>query len=168
MKTCICNNCNKSFEIENKEFNRKIKKNTPFYCSRTCFAIVNNKKRDYSERMATNIKGSRIKSDPFKFYIKVCKQRNKENNLSLDYLRNLWISQKGICPYTKVNLVLNSHLKNVTNKDIRYLASIDRIDPSKGYIEGNVQFTSTAINYMKHSMSMQDTIEFLQIIKKNV
>lgn len=60
-----------------------------------------------------------------------------------------------MCPYTKLKLVLPSQ----DNKDIPFghLASLDRIDSSKGYIEGNVQFVSTPINYMKNTMSDSET-----------
>ena len=46
-------------------------------------------------------------------------------------------------------------------------ASLDRIDSSKGYTKDNVEFVSTSINYMKNSMSKEDTLELIQIIKSN-
>ena len=45
-----------------------------------------------------------------------------------------------------------------------YTASLDRIDSSKGYEIGNVQFISTAINYMKNTMSHEDTLKLCEII----
>lgn len=45
-----------------------------------------------------------------------------------------------------------------------YTASLDRIDSSKGYEIGNVQFISTAINYMKNTMSHEDTLKLCKII----
>lgn len=38
-----------------------------------------------------------------------------------------------------------------------FTASVDRIDSSKGYIPGNIQFVSTCINYLKNTMSDKDT-----------
>ena len=49
-----------------------------------------------------------------------------------------------------------------------YTASLDRIDSSKGYVIGNVQFISTALNYMKNNMSHNDTIKLCNIIAKHV
>ena len=39
-------------------------------------------------------------------------------------------------------------------------ASLDRIDSTKGYIEGNVQFVTTQANLSKHIMSMSELYEF--------
>lgn len=107
-----------------------------------------------------------MKENPFKYYYRNCKRRNHEFNLDLEYLEQLWNIQKGICPYTKVRLTLNTHQKQL--KDFRYSASLDRIDSSKGYIKGNVQFISTAINYMKSTMSDLECKEFLLQISKNL
>lgn len=167
---CFCQNCGISFNKPNNEYNRKIKLNTPFYCSQSCSTSIANSKRDFSCFVNKNTnKGRRIKSNPFKFYIKVCKQRKYENTMTLEYLEKIWKIQNGVCVYTNIPLILNTHLKGgELKKDIRFLASLDRIDSSLGYIEGNVQFISTAINMMKNSMSHEDTIEFLQIIKSSI
>lgn len=106
------------------------------------------------------------KKNPFKYYYRNCKRRKYEFNLTLEYLEELWKEQNGICPYTKIKLNLNCHAHQ--NKDFRYNASLDRIDSSKGYIKGNVQFISTAINYMKQSMSDEQCKEFLIQIRNNL
>jgi hypothetical protein len=165
---CTCNYCHKEFNKPLREYTRKIKKETLFYCSLTCSAKENNKNRDISYLKQYSNKGKNIKHNPFKFYIKICKQRKYEFDLTLEYLKIIWDNQKGICPYSKVKLYLNTHSKLKINKDIRYMASLDRIDSNKGYIQGNVQFVSVAINLMKQSMTHDDTFEFLQIIKNNI
>ena len=43
-------------------------------------------------------------------------------------------------------------------------ASLDRIDSSKGYIKGNIQFISTPINYMKSTMTDSEVKSFLKLI----
>jgi len=45
---------------------------------------------------------------------------------------------------------------NFTNKN---KLSIDRIDSSKGYVEGNIQLVCRAVNYAKHALSQQEFIE---------
>jgi hypothetical protein len=44
-------------------------------------------------------------------------------------------------------------------------ASLDRIDSTKGYIKGNVEFVCLAINYAKNKFSKEDTLTFLNEIK---
>lgn len=78
----------------------------------------------------------------------------------------LWEKQKGVCPYTGIKLKLAEYKAN--HNDPIYTASLDRIDSNKGYIKGNVQFISTAINYMKNNMSNEDTIKLCKIIAKHV
>lgn len=41
-------------------------------------------------------------------------------------------------------------------------ASLDRIDSSKGYIEGNVEFVCSAINLAKNNFSKEAMVSFLQ------
>ena len=46
-------------------------------------------------------------------------------------------------------------------KDLRNAtASLDRIDSSKGYIEGNVQWVHKKINYMKQQFNQTEFIEW--------
>jgi len=66
-----------------------------------------------------------------------------------------------LCVYSKVQLIhptpgSNSHL---------YTASVDRIDSSLGYVKGNVQFISIAMNHMKANMSDEDMFKLLAILK---
>lgn len=55
-------------------------------------------------------------------------------------------------------------LKYKQNRKLIQIVCDNRIDSSKGYEIGNVQFISTAINYMKNTMSHEDTIKLCNII----
>ena len=108
-----------------------------------------------------------LTNDKTKLYTyKNSKKRFKDFNLTLEYLKQLWEEQKGICPYTGIQLCLAEYKAN--HNDPIYTASLDRIDSSKGYTIGNVQFISTAINYMKNTMSHEETINLCNIIAKHV
>lgn len=52
-------------------------------------------------------------------------------------------------------------------EDFNYLASLDRIDSSKGYTKDNVQWTSVSINHAKNGMSHSQMVEFIKLIKNN-
>lgn len=166
MKTtkCLCSYCGTSFDKPTNEYNRRIAKNSNLYCSRRCTgkALYVN----FGDKVNTKPPINTGKANPFKYYLRNCKKRFQEVNIDLEYLENLWDEQKGICPYTHVSLVLNNHSHR--HSDIRYTASLDRIDSSKGYIKGNIQFISMAVNFMKHTMSHEDLVEFLLQITKNL
>ena len=68
--------------------------------------------------------------------------------VSLEYLWNLFESQKQICAIT------GDYIESIDN------ASLDRIDSNGGYTEGNVQWTTYQANVSKHTMSMNELYEF--------
>ncbi len=79
-------------------------------------------------------------------------KRNLEFTVSITYLYDLYTTQKGLCAYTgeSINLPINvKQLRGENNEDI---ASLDRIDNDKGYVEGNLQWVCKRVNYMKHTM----------------
>ena len=76
------------------------------------------------------------------------KARNIEFNVSIDYLWNLFLQQNNTCAITGDII------------DDFKQASLDRIDSSKGYIEGNVQWVTAQANLSKHVMTMDQLYEF--------
>jgi len=71
------------------------------------------------------------------------KVRNLNLFVSPEFLNELWIKSNGICALSGIKLDLNS------------TASLDRIDSSIGYIEGNVQWVHKDINKMKNDLDEQ-------------
>lgn len=142
--TVKCDFCGKLFNKTVKEYNRNQKLGRRHFCSRSCSAKSK-------------------KGTDFKYIIRNSKRRCKEFNITSDYLQELWDKQQGICPYTGLNLVIPTY-QNVNSIDITIKASLDRIDSSKGYIIGNVQFVSYPINLMKTTMSDIDTKKYLKSI----
>lgn len=68
--------------------------------------------------------------------------------VSIEYLWNLFQEQKQICAIT------GDYIPSIEE------ASLDRIDSSKGYIEGNVQWVTQQANLSKHIMTMEQLYEF--------
>lgn len=162
-----CDCCGKEFEKPLSEYNRNLKLGRANYCSRACSGKScnkNNKQKGNLSSLKFNVR--RDEYTPFRYYLRNAKRRYKDFNLTLEYLKELWENQKGICPYTGIALQLADY-KNNHNSPI-YTASLDRIDSTKGYIIGNVQFISTAINYMKNTMSHEDTCKLCNIIAKHI
>ena len=80
--------------------------------------------------------------------VKSATKRHKEFNVSIEYLWNLFKSQKQICAIT------GEYIESIEE------ASLDRIDSSKDYIEGNLQWTTYRANVSKHTMTMEQLYDF--------
>lgn len=65
--------------------------------------------------------------------------------VSMAYLWNLYIEQNKICALTGMPITI--YQSCLSRKDCA--ASVDRIDSTKGYIEGNVQWIHKDVNKMK-------------------
>lgn len=160
----VCNGCNSTFDRAVSEVKRNEKLSRPSYCSRSCLAISNNKNPNIRRnRNPPPIGSNTDEFTPFRWYFRNAKRRTtKDNNLTLEYLKEIWEFQKGKCPYSNIDLILNTYSTNVSDRI--YSASLDRIDSSKGYVKGNVQFVSLSINFMKHTMSHEDTLKLCNLI----
>jgi len=158
-----CDYCNKYYDKHLSEYKRNKSKNRHSFCSRSCAVIFGNKLPRI--RHCEHLKKYKRKEISLLYYMKIIKQRFKEINITIVDLEEQWNIQKGICPYSGIHLELASHTKTHINPIFR--ASLDRKDSSKGYVKGNIQFVSTCINYMKNTISHEDTIKLCQLISKN-
>ena len=79
---------------------------------------------------------------------KSAKRRNYEFLVSIQYLTDLYLSQNKCCAIT------GDFLPDLEK------ASLDRIDSSKGYVEGNVQWVTIQANLSKHIMTMEELYDF--------
>jgi hypothetical protein len=172
----VCANikCNKEFEKEDKEYRRQIKKGRiEFFCTRNCAAIKNNLDNPRSGNIDNLISDNRRDEfTPFKYYINRGKYRSLETkrydcNITTLYLKNLWEQQEGICPITGWNLILPKDSAYPWNKKLPNNASLDRIDNSKGYIEGNVRFIAFIANMARNEFSDDQVIEFCKATTEN-
>jgi hypothetical protein len=176
--TLECGTCKKDFEKPKGEYNRRLRLGkTKFYCCLSCAKktpesikhIVDNRS-GYPVWELNNPKRYDEYS-MFRPFMKVVKQRNKEWNISLEYLKELWESQDGTCPFTGFKLEARTHYSyksgisgnGNTPLNIK-VASLDRIDNSKGYIVGNVRFVSVMFNYARNIFSDEEVVEFAKAI----
>lgn len=80
--------------------------------------------------------------------------REYEWGISIEYLEQLYEAQDGKCALTGEVLSLHRQRRGRTT------ISIDRIDNSKGYVEGNIQLITFQANIAKSNYSMDELIEF--------
>ena len=87
------------------------------------------------------------------------KRRGTEKNLPFDidikYIWDLFLKQDRKCAITGEIIKFNKTLRNCDGA-----ASLDRIDSSKGYVKGNVQWVHKCINFMKLDMSEEVFFEW--------
>lgn len=90
------------------------------------------------------------------------KRRNLEFNIEAKFLWELFLKQNKKCALSGMDIYFSDC------SDSRFIyekmtASLDRIDSSKGYFEGNVQWVHKWVNTMKWDLTDQ---EFIDICRK--
>lgn len=83
------------------------------------------------------------------------RSRGLECTITSEYILDLFIKQNKKCAISGIDITIN--LENFRDST----ASLDRIDSSKGYIEGNVQWVHREINKMKFNFSQDHFINWM-------
>lgn len=83
--------------------------------------------------------------------LRAVKDRSEE--LSLDFLENLYFEQKGLCALSKEPM---TYLQIGGNKKVPTNISIDRIDSNLGYTEINTQLVCHRVNIMKFDGTLEE------------
>lgn len=103
-----------------------------------------------------------IRNAYFKEIKRKALQRNKTFDISKEYVWELYQKQDGRCALSNTPITFGRlQYKYETT------ASLDRIDSSKGYIEGNVQWVHKLVNLMKNSISESNFIDICTSIVDN-
>lgn len=82
----------------------------------------------------------------FKDIKRSAKRRNKEFSLTLEYISGLFEQQQQRCALSGLEIDFGRA------RSAKTTASLDRIDSSLGYVEGNVQWVHKDINMMKKNL----------------
>lgn len=165
--TFVCDCCGKECQKPLSEYNRNKRLGRHNFCSRRCACIFNNKycKKTLTEKARIhllNICNNRHDEfTGFRYILRNISKRFKDVDIDLQYLKDLWEQQKGICPYTGIHMSLPTYKHN---SDYFVTASLDRIDSSKGYVKGNLQYVVLPINFLKSTMSDLAVKRFLKQI----
>ena len=163
----VCNHCRKEFLKDSSEVKRNFKLNRFNYCSLSCSKKTKQnlellKKIRYNNTSHLNSNNRKDKYSHLRIHYRKIQSRNKDFNLTLEDMLEIWNNQQGKCVYTKVDL---QPTKYKGYNDPRYTMSVDRIDSTKGYTKSNIQFVSVSMNYMKHTMTHKQVLEYLQFLK---
>ena len=174
----MCASCGKQTEKPATEIKRQQKKGkTKFYCNLKCSGKNNcNHLEIYRKQTSEIIKkycGNRQDEySPFRYHLNISKKRSQKYNrnfdLTLEFLKELWVKQNGKCAAT--GLVLDT--KYIQTKKQRknkspYQASLDRIDNNKGYTKDNVRFVCYMFNIARNDFSDEQVLDFCQKVTEN-
>jgi hypothetical protein len=85
--------------------------------------------------------------------------RNIEFSISMDDVYNLIVENNFKCALSGMDISFNSF-------GLKHPASIDRIDSSKGYINGNIQVIHKDLNFMKQRYSQEYFIKVCDMVSK--
>lgn len=91
------------------------------------------------------------------------KKRNLIFDLNPEYAWMLFRNQDGQCAISGSKIVLDKKYKSKASL-CNQTASLDRIDSSKGYIEGNVQWVHKDVNFLKGKMTELTLIQWCKKI----
>jgi hypothetical protein len=84
-------------------------------------------------------------------------EKNYDFDLTVKYLKDLYAKQNGLCYLSGLRLEVSG-----TNA-----ISLDRLDSSKGYIQGNVLFCCLSINKIKSDLSIDDFIKYCSYVAEH-
>ena len=87
--------------------------------------------------------------------------RNMEFNITIEYVADLYKKQEGRCAISGMDIdIQGTPWKGQTG-------SLDRIDSSKGYVEGNVQWVHKIVNEMKWDLEEEEFFSIVKLIYKH-
>jgi hypothetical protein len=82
------------------------------------------------------------------------------SDLTVDYLVDLYNKQDGYCYYSGEKMIFGW----IDGKINHNTMSLDKLDPSKGYVQGNVVWCSYLVNTMKQDLTENEFYEMLSKI----
>ena len=83
-------------------------------------------------------------------------RRNIEFDITIEYIWEIFVKQNKKCALSGKDLKFGRIVRDKKGKNV----SVDRIDSSKGYVNGNIQWIDKQINIMKNNLN---ETEFLQL-----
>lgn len=90
-------------------------------------------------------------------------RRGYEFNLTVEYLQDLLESQNFKCALSNEPIFIGYQDEGRTDPKL-WTGSLDRIDSTIGYKEGNVQFVTKTINFMKQHYSQDEFIRQCKLV----
>ena|ERR1035437_228002 len=90
--------------------------------------------------------------------------RGFEYSISKEYLWDLFLKQNRKCALTGLDIYFGIYGNKKQNGGRNQTASLDRVDSTRGYVEGNVQWVHKDINNIKQDYSMKELLNYCKLI----
>jgi hypothetical protein len=168
--TVTCVACLNPHTIRRGEWNRSLRKNPDykFYCSNACHAKHARKYNlgkhlGFGDAKHLNPGNRQDEFSPFRYFMLKARNRRKfdQTDLDLPFLKALWDQQRGRCAISGIEMLLPSGVgKWMEDTGNPWKPSLDRIDSTRGYIKGNVQYVTVIANFCKQRFLDEDVIRF--------
>lgn len=157
---CDCDNIPKSpFRLY------ALKNNNTKSCG-CLFREVNSKSGENSNRWRGH---GEISGVYFNQILSMSKKRGINFDISIEEIWQLFLIQDKKCALTGLPLIINTRRYQRVDapKENNGTASLDRIDNSKGYEAGNIQWVHKNINIMKNIFPQQEFIAYCHLVAEN-
>lgn len=142
--------CNKCIADEKRQYEKELRLKNP--------ELVKSRSRKYVGRLRVENPKKYTCAQMRSSSAKRAKVYELEHNIDTEYVISIAVD---ICPILNVEIRYGGGEKN------DYSASLDRINPKKGYIKGNVQVISLKANLMKSNANERELILFSRWVSKN-
>lgn len=150
MKTKSCSKCGQEKTLENFYYHksRKLYMSSCKECnSKSCVKYQTNKRKEKDIKFVANMRASEIR--------RKCKQKNIPFDFDIrNLLINQWEKQKGLCFYSKRPMSISGDYHINLNA-----MTVDKINPSLGYVKGNIALCCRIFNAMKQHLTHQEFLD---------
>lgn len=146
----ICTKCKQEFKLEN--YHKDKTSQDGLYSN--CKNCKRQYRRSIINQMLNNAK-------------RRAKDRNIDFDLDLDFLYYLKNKQNNKCAITGVELNWTPMPVSKQRECPPDRASLDKINPKKGYIKTNVQLVTDFSNRMKYTYSIEEILRFCKLVSNN-
>ena len=167
-----CEVCGVPFVRCLSEYKRNTRLGRKQVCNRSCQGkqVAGNLGKFKGIGRIENLRANNLHDEftGFRYYKRKATIRHPTSNVELVDIKAQWELQRGKCIYTGIPLVLKDDKHGNKNAKPYQIASLDRIDSSKPYDKGNIQFVSASVNFMKNDMTDADTKELVALIRQTI
>jgi hypothetical protein len=153
-----CAKCGTQFQKRLKVYGMELKRNPDhnFYCSKECAGITHNDLSPFRRSFCAareRVRHAKVK---------------REFDITVEDLKNLWDDKGGKCAISGLEMTEPpSGRQRKKTKDRNPLTgSLDRIDSDKGYVNGNIQWVCTFVNYAKNNYDDNEIKKIFNELRK--